>query len=154
MRHSVGRREPFSLRRPNGIRVWNGLRANRFGLHILESNENSYPTTNNRMDKGNEVNDMKIKQNQTMACATKWTGDSPIGSRSVTSASSVGSECCLRKALSDTSDFHFDMSSRWKTAFLDSMEDTMFPVRDLDTTFHKSGQKTPRHFRFMTWQKP
>lgn len=37
------------------------------------------------------------------------------------------SSCSLAEALKDTSDFYFDMSDRWKQAFVTSLDDPIYP---------------------------
>ncbi|KAL3939133.1 MAG: hypothetical protein SGBAC_006094 [Bacillariaceae sp.] len=54
-----------------------------------------------------------------------------------TAASSSSSRKCLADALKDSEDFHFDMSDRWRTALMESMDQPMFP----------DDEHVPRHRR-------
>jgi hypothetical protein len=76
---------------------------------------------------------------------------------SVSSFMSTSTDCSLGDALDGTSDFYFDMSDRWKNAFLSSMEDTIFPVKDLDnmmvyTNGSQSGNER-KSKKFFSWRK-
>jgi hypothetical protein len=64
---------------------------------------------------------------------------------SIISVASITTDCSLGDAPKETGDFHFDMSDRWKHAYLSSMENTLYPVKDLDdmiisTKSKKSGK--------------
>jgi hypothetical protein len=78
---------------------------------------------------------------------------------SVSSFISTSTDCTLGDALNGTSDFYFDMSDRWKNAFLSSMEDTIFPVKDLDNMMvhvHTNGSQSGnerKSKKFFSWGK-
>mmetsp|Transcript_5793 Transcript_5793/g.13689 ORF Transcript_5793/g.13689 Transcript_5793/m.13689 type:complete len:137 (-) Transcript_5793:190-600(-) len=54
-----------------------------------------------------------------------------------TSSSSSSGRQYLADALKDCGDFHFDMSDRWRTALMESLDQPMFP----------DDERVPRHRR-------
>ena len=50
-----------------------------------------------------------------------------IGSTDTGYLSEDSNNCSLAEALKETSDFYFDMSDRWKQAFVKTLDDPIYP---------------------------
>eukprot|EP00526_Cylindrotheca_closterium_P029841 CAMPEP_0113660324 /NCGR_PEP_ID=MMETSP0017_2-20120614/32839_1 /TAXON_ID=2856 /ORGANISM="Cylindrotheca closterium" /LENGTH=106 /DNA_ID=CAMNT_0000574951 /DNA_START=223 /DNA_END=543 /DNA_ORIENTATION=- /assembly_acc=CAM_ASM_000147 len=50
-----------------------------------------------------------------------------VGSTDTGYLSEDSSNCSLAEALKDTSDFYFDMSDRWRQAFVKTLDDPIYP---------------------------
>ena len=64
-------------------------------------------------------NDNKCPQSPTYSVGSTDTG--------YLSGDDSNSNCSLAEALKDTSDFYFDMSDRWRQAFVKTLDDPIYP---------------------------